>query len=460
MKLNSLAFRLFSTAAAWTLIALPIVGLIIYTLIQNLIMDGFDTRLQTHAWVLQAEAIGAGSEPERPANVGEPLFGVTNSGWYWQIRPLAAGTGRTLVSDSLATGSLPSAYERGIEPNGAGVRLINVEGPVGQPLRIAELVDRLGGDGPMYSFSVAGPLEWPRATIYRFGGVLALALALTGLALLAATLLQVKFGLQPLSAIEKGLAAIRSGEAERLDGDFPAEIQPLQSELNALMESNQDIIDRARTQVGNLAHALKTPLAVISNEASDTKTPFASKVAEQATIMRDQVSLYLDRARMAASANTIGRVTPVLPVTEALQRALERIYLEKGLAIEIDCDAALSFRGEKHDLEEMLGNLLDNASKWSKRNVRMSASMLPHDPSRNGRWLQAVIEDDGDGVCETEREKLTKRGVRLDETKPGSGLGLSIVSDLVASYRGTLELGEASVGGLKVVVTLPAADTR
>lgn len=458
MKVNSLAFRLFATATAWTLIALPIVGIIIYSLISNLIMDGFDSHLRQHTWVLQAEAINGSNEPTRPHNLAEPLFGVINSGWYWQIKPYKGAKGRTFVSNSLATGRLPSPHEHDASRVEGDMRWMDVKGPLGQPLRVVELVGTIGeeANSPTYLFAVAGPLDWPGATINNFALILALAFALTGLALLAATFLQVKVALRPLSVIEKGLSNIRTGDADRLDGEFPAEIEPLQVELNALIESNEDIIDRARTQVGNLAHALKTPLAVLTNEADQNDTPLAAKVSEQAAIMGDQISHYLDRARMAARANTIGRATPILPVVEGLQRALERIHLEKGVRIAVECDAGLTFRGEKQDLEELLGNLLDNASKWSDGHVRLRGTFIVPERTQPGMWMKVTIEDDGPGVPEAQRAAMMKRGQRLDESKPGSGLGMSIVHDLVMSYRGKLRLSESAMGGLKAELTLPA----
>jgi signal transduction histidine kinase len=455
---NSLAFRLFATAAAWTLIALPIVGVILYSLISNIIMDGFDDRLRQHALVLQSKAINGSTEPTQPKDLPEPLFDVTNSGWYWQIKPYNGATGRTYVSSSLTTASLPSPHEKSATRVEGDMSWLDTKGPIGQPLRVVELIGTINeqADSPTYLFAVAGPLDWPRSTMNNFGLVLAVALALTGLALLAATFLQVKVALQPLSVIEKGLTDIRAGQAERLDGQFPAEIEPLQIELNALMESNEDIIERARTQVGNLAHALKTPLAVLTNVSDENTSPFAAKVAEQAGIMSNQVSHYLDRARMAARANTIGRATPIRPVIDGLKRALERIHLEKGVQITVMCDEKLSFRGEKQDLEELLGNLLDNASKWSSQNVRIQAEPEPEGSDQEGQRLRVTIEDDGPGVPGIEREKMLKRGQRLDETKPGSGLGLSIVHDLITSYRGSIELSRSQLGGLKVELVLPA----
>jgi signal transduction histidine kinase len=336
---------------------------------------------------------------------------------------------------------------------------MNVPGPTGTTIRILEFIDSPGHDpaNTKYSIIVAGPLDWFEETIARFRTRLTTALALVGLGLLGVTVFQVRFGLLPLHRIERGLASIRSGEAERLEGQLPAEIEPLQTELNALIESNQDIIDRARTQVGNLAHALKTPLAVITNEARDDETTLGSKVAEQAQLMRDQISHYLDRARIAARAGVIGRVTPLEQTAQSLVRAVERIHGEKGIALVVAIQPGAKFQGEKQDLEEMLGNLLDNACKWGKSRVYLTATIETLQASSQRKQLRIAVEDDGPGLSVEQRAKIGKRGMRLDETKPGSGLGLSIVSDLAASYRGRLTLEASEHGGLKAVLGLPAA---
>jgi signal transduction histidine kinase len=260
----------------------------------------------------------------------------------------------------------------------------------------------------------------------------------------------------PLRSIEQGLAEVRSGKASKLEGEPPAEIEPLQVELNALILSNQDIVDRARTQVGNLAHALKTPLAVITNEAREDKSALGAKVAEQAELMRDQVQHYLDRARVAARVGVIGRSTVIAPVIEPIVRALERIHQDRGIAISVQCPELVRFQGERQDLEEMLGNLLDNACKWAKKNVQIKVSAAPDPKGAGGRRVIVAVDDDGPGLAAEERARIGKRGLRLDETKPGSGLGLSIVTDLVQSYRGTLELSESRSGGLSVRLDLPA----
>ncbi len=460
MRLNSLAFRLFATAAVSTMLVLPIAGLIIYSVYRQEAEESFDERLRQLLTIVHADSADRGEEePGTPGQMGEPLFLIGHSGWYWQIRPISGAQGRRHVSPSLVGFELQSPSEAGVAPDPQGTRWMDMHGPNDQRVRVAETLyafdDKPGA--PQYSILVAGPLDWLDARVAGFGAQLAMALTLAGIALVAVTFLQVRFGLLPLRAIENGLAAIRSGRAARLDGELPAEIEPLQHELNALIQSNQEIIDRARTQVGNLAHALKTPLAVITNEARDDKSQLARKVAEQARVMRDQVNHYLDRARMAASAGSLVRVTEVLPVAEALQRALERIYRDKGVAILLHCPDNARFQGERHDLEEMLGNLLDNACKWARSHVRVTVAVKR--PEIRGALPRLIvsIEDDGPGLTEEQRQRIGKRGLRLDETKPGSGLGLSIVGDLAHSYRGSLDLGASRHGGLSAMLDLPAA---
>ncbi len=460
MRLNSLALRLFATSTAWTLLVLPLAGLIIYSLYREDVQASFDAQLKKLATAIMFDSLSEASDvPASPTNRYEPLFEVTHSGWYWQIKPLDNPDLPTLVSASLATGRLPSPAERKFPTDSTGTRWMNVPGPTGDPMRIVEVVNTLGyeADHPRYSVIVAGPLDWLDALVANFRYRLTTALALAGLGLVAVTLFQIRFGLLPLKRVEKGLAAIRSGQAARLEGDVPAEIAPLQVELNALIRSNQDVIDRARTQVGNLAHALKTPLAVIINEAHEDKGTLAHKVTEQAEVMRHSITLYLDRARMAAHVGAIGQVAVVKEVTEPLVRALERINRDRGIAISASVPDGARFQGERQDLEEMLGNLLDNACKWARTQVVLT--VRTHRPVNriSPGQLEIVVEDDGPGLSQAQRSKLGKRGLRLDESKPGSGLGLSIVTDFVEMYRGHFELDASVFGGLKAILRLPAA---
>jgi len=461
MKTNSLAFRLFATAAAWVLLVLPIAGAIIYSLYRQEVEISFDRRLSVLLTVVLNDTIDHGDqEPGEPKDVGEPLFEITHSGWYWQVRPLDGKPGRTLVSRSLADLSIPLPSEHNVEPNEREMRVANLDGPLEQKLRVAETIYVFGQGkkAQRYSVAVAGTLVEVETSLQNFRTRLAMALALAGVGLLAVTLFQIRFGLFPLHKMEQGLSAIRSGEASRLDVELPQEIEPLQHELNALLKSSQDIVERARTHVGNLAHALKTPLAVMTNEARDDPSPLARKVAEQTEIMTNQVNLYLDRARMAARIGVIGRVTEVRPVSESIMRALERIYRDKQLSFSMDCPPGARFQGERQDLEEMLGNLLDNASKWARSKVVLAAVPLPMGPANGSlNWLEIRVDDDGPGLTSEQLADPIIRGRRLDETKPGSGLGHSIVADLAHSYSGKLELARSEFGGLCARLTLPLA---
>jgi signal transduction histidine kinase len=313
----------------------------------------------------------------------------------------------------------------------------------------------LGAEG-RFLVCVAGDaseiFDETRSFDYYLGGTF----TALGIVLLLTTIFQVRFGLAPLKRISEAIAAIRSGRAERLEGDFPVEIAPLARETNALIDANREIVERARTHVGNLAHAIKTPLSVIVNEASAHRAdPFASKVLEQADMMRDQVAHHLERARIAARVTIVGTVTEVAPTIEALRRTMEKIHRDREIVIESKADPHARFRGERQDLEEMVGNLVDNACKWAASRVFIDVLVEPPAEPGAGSKLQIIVDDDGRGLSADERAKVSRRGQRLDESKPGSGLGLSIVVDLAALYGGNLSLGNAPTGGLRAELQLP-----
>lgn len=222
-----------------------------------------------------------------------------------------------------------------------------------------------------------------------------------------------------------------------------------------MLDVNREIVSRARAQVGNLAHALKTPLSVLLNEASVEKGPLGDKIREQTAIMRDQVQYYLDRARAAARAATIGNITEVEPVLLAFVRAFEKIYADKNLTFETAIETTLRFRGEKQDLEELVGNLIDNAGKWAAGHVRIELRAAAHSETAPPQII-LTVDDDGPGLPEEKRKEAMKRGRRLDETKPGSGLGLSIVIDLASLYGGGFVLEDSPLGGLRARLNLPA----
>jgi signal transduction histidine kinase len=287
----------------------------------------------------------------------------------------------------------------------------------------------------------------------RFGEIALVALALVGSALIAGVILQVRVGLRPLFRLQKQIAEVRKGKMDRVGTDYPVELTPLASELNALLDHNQEVVERQRTHVGNLAHALKTPLSVMQAEAEQRPNdPLAEVVTRQAMTMREQVDHHLRRARAAARAQGSGERTEVAPALDELSRTLERIFGERGVAIDWEAEDGLVFRGERQDLLELIGNVMENACKWSRRRVRAEAQ------SDGPGFLTVTVEDDGPGLPEDQREAVLRRGARLDESAPGSGLGLSIVEELAKAYGGAVSLGRSAWGGLKVELRLPQAE--
>lgn len=447
MKTNSIAFRLVAGAAIWIGAALAVSGYLLAAMFDDHVENGFDRRMGVvlESLVAVTEIDENGKLMLRRAP-GEPRFEQPYSGWYWQIAA-NGDDAATLRSKSLWDQSLKTPAET---KNGA-LQSTEITGPRDQMLRVVIRNIMLpDGDHP-YQFAVAADLAELEAETRPFNLLLGGSLSALWLGLMIAVALQVKFGLKPLDRLRAGLVDIRTGRAERLEGDFATEVAPLAHELNALVGQIGRVVDLARTHVGNLAHALKTPLSVISNEAGRDDSPLAETVRRQSDIMTRQVDHHLARARAAATANVIGARCDVSPVVEDLRRTLVRIYAARDIAITVEGLDGAVFRGDQQDLEEMIGNLVDNACKWANTRVRI-------DIGRQGRNLRILVEDDGDGLPEDQRREALRRGARLDETVPGSGLGLAIVQEIAGLYDGNLELGEAGLGGLRVELLIPEAE--
>jgi signal transduction histidine kinase len=271
--------------------------------------------------------------------------------------------------------------------------------------------------------------------------------------LLAAAALQVSAGLRPFRPLRAALAAVREGRRSRVEGRHPPELQPLVDEVNALLGHQEAVIERARTQAGNLAHGLKTPLALVANEADELErqgmTAPGERLRAAVGSMGRLVDVHLARARMAAAPNVLGMRTPVAPVAERVVRTLRRLHAERPLEVELDVAPELAFAGDAEDLSELLGNLVDNGCKWGRTRVEVAAR-------REGRRLHLEVADDGPGLDAAHSARALSRGQRLDEAVPGDGLGLSIVRELAALYGGAVRLERAPLGGLRAVVELPA----
>src|SRR5438552_18120846 len=426
---NSLALRLFVAATAWTVVILVATGVVLSSFYRHAVERAFDRRLGVYLKTLVAD-IASPEESADKFSLGEPLFELPLSGWYWQVTRLDPQKPEVRSSRSLWDTALPHLEGGKIPTDAGGSRVGYVQGPENQRLRMFERTIDLGEEG-RYLIAVAGDAAEIDDEMRTFNEALWLTFCVLAVVLLLTTMFQVRFGLAPLKRISESLAAIRSGGAERLEGTFPVEIAPLARETNALIEANREIVQRARTHVGNLAHALKTPLSVMVNEATARgDDQLAAKVREQAAVMRDQVQHHLERARIAARATVVGTVTEVAPVVTALARSMEKIHRDRGIAIDIEASRETRFLGERQDLEEMVGNLVDNACKWAQSRVAIEV-LAERDAAQVSSTLRVVVDDDGPGLTPAQRERIgaARRGQRLDETKPGSGLGLSIVVD-------------------------------
>jgi signal transduction histidine kinase len=456
MRANSLAFRLFFWAAGLTVVILIITGVVLSSLYRSAVERAFDRRLDAYLRTLVADVASPEEGTDKfPQSIGEPLFELPLSGWYWQVTRLDAAKPEVHSSRSLWDSNLPRLPEDATQAAASGGYLKGyVSGPEEARLRLVQRTIDLGEDG-RYLISVAGEATDIDKDMSSFDRTIGAIFAGLAFALVLTTALQVRLGLAPLKRISESLAAIRSGRAERLEGEFPLEIAPLARETNALIDANREIVDRARTHAGNLAHALKTPLSVIVNEAAARgNDPLAQKVIEQANIMRDQMVRQLERARLAARPTVLGMLVDVPPVVTALARTMEKLHRDREIAIAVDVPAYARFRGEQQDLEEMIGNLVDNACKWARS--RVAVEVVTEDAAADGKSkVRVIVDDDGPGLSPAERQRVALRGQRLDESKPGSGLGLSIVVELASLYKGVLTLDTSPIGGLRAELALP-----
>ncbi|MBL8359211.1 MAG: sensor histidine kinase [Rubrivivax sp.] len=453
---GSLRLRLLAVTLATLVVALAGAHAWLAGLFRDHVLGQFDQALSQQLDQLAArlEFDAQGRPVIGPRGMSDPRWEQPYSGLYWQVERLpAGGAARRSMLRSRSLWDAELAMPVDALADGA-VHRHDVAGPRGEPLRTAERSLQAGEPADArWRLIVAGDLRDTAAAIERFNGVLALSLLGLGVLLALAALAQVAVGLAPLRTMQQGLQRVRAGRDQRLAGRFPAEVQPLVDEFNGVLERHAQSVERARAQAGNLAHALKTPLAILGQAARGAGPgALPTLVDEQVQVAERQLQWHLARARAAATQRMPGQRTLVLPVATDLLRTMDRLHADRHLDLGADdVPAALAFAGEAQDLQEMLGNLLDNACRSARTRVCVRAT-------RVGPLLHIAVEDDGPGIAPDQRAAVLQRGVRLDESRAGSGLGLAIVLDLARQYGGDLALDATASGGLCARLTLPAAD--
>lgn len=435
----SLSTRLFAGAAVWLVLILAIGGWVLTWAFRDTVENEFSQRLDAVLrGMIASMATTANGSVTLTHSLGDPRFEQVYSGWYWQI---ALPDGRLVRSRSLWDSTLP-VVESDAQPHAR-----RIDGPKGEPLLIAERDIELPDVNGMIHVMVAGALNEVSDGVRRFNLLLATALGLLGLGLVVAILIQVRFGLRPLRALTADVDAVRRGARPHLSGRYPEEIDPLAQAMNGVLEKDAELIERARRHVGNLAHGLKTPLAVISAEFDGT--PDRTLLREQIEVMRRLIEHHLGRAAAVAGAGgRLGVVAPVGETAREIAVVLSKVFGDKKLTIEIEVDEGVAFSGGREDLEEILGNLMENACKWATSRVRVAAE-------QNRDRLLLIVDDDGPGMSAEQAAEASRRGKRFEEIAPGWGLGLSIVSDLVEVSGGSVSFLKSPLGGLRACVDLP-----
>lgn len=455
--LGSLRLRLLAGTLAWILVSVALAGWGLASLFRQHITQQLQAELTLHLNQLTAAVNpGADGRPRVDPPPNDPRLEQPLSGLYWQVDRLADG-GRPALIGAARSRSLwdqtletPGALEQAAE---TGDQTYDIAGPAGRRLEaVARILKPAEEDAAPLRLVVAADRRVLAEPISRFNGMLAVALGALAAGLTAAAVVQVVVGLRPLARLRRQLAKQNAGGSSRIEGRFPSEIQPLVDDFNKALAMNAEIVQRARTQAGNLAHAVKTPLTILANAAAREGSVPALLVAEQVGMANRQIDYHLARARAAASSGAADGRAPLQDAVQGLVRVMQRLYAERDLRIGTAGIAPdLVFRGEQQDLQEILGNLLDNACKWAAGEVRITA-----EPADAGRLL-LHIDDDGPGIEDHEHERIFLRGVRMDEQLPGSGLGLDIVRDLAGTYGGEVRAGRSPLGGLRVSLWLPAA---
>lgn len=452
---TSLASRLWRYGALWTAITLLLTAIVLSLFTKQAVEVAFDKRLEAYIKNLAADLATLETADEQPIGTfGEPRFELPLSGWYWVIERLDTisppFTSRSLVDVDFPPTPLAETLSTERFP------VVVIEGPQKQTLRVMQRVMDLGGKG-FYRIRMGVVVTEIDQTVRQFQNGLAVAFLGLAFGLAMSSYMQVRAGLRPLQMLRAHVADLRQGHIRRLTGNQPIEVQPLIDEINALLEDNEAIIERARTHTGNLAHALKTPLSGLINEVTGLDLATQQKLQPSLESLQHTIQHHLEKARLAARSETRAYKCDLKKITDSLLRIFIKTNPHLGFHLEAAPELPF-FAGEEQDAMDIIGNILENAAKWASKDINIVLTC--QNAASSQPIINVIIDDDGPGLDEQQRQKLGQRGLRLDETKPGSGLGLSIVRDLLVAYKATWSLQTSPKGGLRVSIHLPAVESK
>lgn len=439
-----LTWRIVLMSIFWIVVALMVIAIVLTRFYRQHIEEHYDAHVFTHVeeLVVAIEPAVEGG-PRLSREPTDPRFYRPHSGWYWEVLHHD-----NLLQKSTSLGAHQLDLSKLSLDERQNVQLLY--GPDRQKLRAQVVHVSYPHDPGSLTFVATAPEIPITDDVHEFINHILVNFIILGIGLSVAVYVQVSLALKPLKAIRTAISNIKSGKTDRLPNEFPSDVQPLVDELNFLLDHNETLLKRARNQLGDLAHSVKNPLTVIRNEARNMANKQGQLILDQSHVMANNIDHYLSRARIYGKQDAIGYRTSVRSVIDDLSFAVGHIHKDRSIEIHLLCLDDKWFRGEAQDLEEMAGNLIDNACKWAKKEVTVNCR------SDHNR-LTLIIEDDGPGIAEEEIATITRRGRKLDERSPGHGHGLGIVEDIANLYGGTLTLGRSEMGGLKAELDLPAA---
>jgi signal transduction histidine kinase len=446
--MRSLKHRLILIVALSVAVAFLLTAFLSWRVVTAAVERDFDARLSgAMSELLSAADRGQDGILSLARTPGDPVFNRPRSGWYWSI-----SDGDTVVaqSRSLPLGEVHAPVVAALDDERSAPVSRPTRGADGQTVRYQRRILALRDGKGDLTIVVAGPERLVREEVWLSMRWLLAGLALVAIVLIALVVLEIDQGLRPLKRLARDIERASQGDISRVGATGYRELDPLTRGINDLVDQVGTVVERARAQAGNLAHAIKTPLSLISARNESRGAGQDEDVRLSVAAIRRQIDHHLKRTRFAGKARLASEPVPVRAAIDDIVLVMTRSYRDRSLVFAISVEGGAVFLGEREDLEEMLGNIVENACKWAKKNIDIAVASA-------GETLIVQIDDDGPGLPMEERVRVLERGKRLDDTIAGAGLGLAIVADLVALYDGGLDLLTSDAGGLRVILSLPSS---